>query len=300
MPLRLSKLRGPFFMSKQRKKGRYSDAPGSLPDSGQHVSVGDPIETEKLAFHWSAIKRRIVSLVIIGYLGVLLVGPLSNPVASPYLSGPIAGKVSPVHRALFLGHGYRFFGPDPGPSHLLVYQGERSDKTKFEGVFPDQKEQWPRLLYHRWFMLSETVFAENSNLPSPQQFQNRMDSYEARINECNILGRLNLSRELQAEREIEAEQYEVSRERAKLLGNAISRELMKRHNGSSIKLFIQVRQIPLAEEVASGLKLDDESLLSELLPIGAADEQGFTILSPAEVEISREQLPSDDSAEVSK
>lgn len=229
---------------------------------------------------WSKTKTRMASLVIVGFLFVLIIGPLSNPVASPYLSGPIAAKISPVHRALFLGHGYRFFGPDPGPGHLLIYQGERSDGSRFEGVFPDSSTHWPRLLYHRWFMLSETVFNEHALLLSEFEFEQRAEEYKRQISEYQQAGKLLFAKELILERDLEALQYHESHRRVELLGSAVAKELAERNEASSIKLFLQARQIPLAEEVVSGVRLDDPALLSELLPVGELDSSGYRAVSP--------------------
>lgn len=80
---------------------------------------------------------------------------------------------------MYLSHGYSFFAPNPGPSHLLecelvptsnagdasgaaatsrpVFAGANrvvSPKSSWR-VFPERKSDWPRLLYHRHFMLSE-------------------------------------------------------------------------------------------------------------------------------------------------
>ncbi len=99
---------------------------------------------------------------------------------------------------MYLSHGYAFFAPNPGPSHLLeceikssaivqntenetkrqpasnslrelslVAQPEESFSTKAVRwrVFPDRDGDRPRLLYHRYFMLSEfyhTLFAPAS------------------------------------------------------------------------------------------------------------------------------------------
>ena len=58
----------------------------------------------------------------------------------------------------FLNHGYAFFAPDPGPSHLVRAHLEFDDGRPGKDItFPNLKEQRPRLLYHRHFMLSETL-----------------------------------------------------------------------------------------------------------------------------------------------
>jgi len=76
---------------------------------------------------------------------------------------------------MYLDHGYFFFAPNPGPSHLV---GIRDQSV----VFPDRKEQWPRLLYHRYFMLSE--FYNNSFAPTALDPQDMTDkSFVARWEE---------------------------------------------------------------------------------------------------------------------
>jgi hypothetical protein len=57
---------------------------------------------------------------------------------------------------LYLNHGYHFFAPEPSAGHLIRYQvlDERGG-TVAEGEFPSKKDHWPRLLYHRYFMLAD-------------------------------------------------------------------------------------------------------------------------------------------------
>jgi hypothetical protein len=61
----------------------------------------------------------------------------------------------PYLEATNLNHGYHFFAPEPGPSHLVRYELQLSDGSQVIGTFPDKTEHTPRLLYHRHFMLSE-------------------------------------------------------------------------------------------------------------------------------------------------
>src|SRR4051812_11310706 len=63
--------------------------------------------------------------------------------------------------ALYMNQGHSFFAPDVGPGHLVRYQlYDQSGKEIEHGEFPSRKEHWPRLLYHRYFML-----ADQSELP---------------------------------------------------------------------------------------------------------------------------------------
>lgn len=71
----------------------------------------------------------------------------------------------PYLKILYLDHGYGFFSPDPGPSHLIRYTIEQQDGSEIKGVFPNHgqrpelRRQWPRLRYHRYFMLAEQIVA---------------------------------------------------------------------------------------------------------------------------------------------
>lgn len=63
--------------------------------------------------------------------------------------------------ALYMNQGHSFFAPDVGPGHLIRYQLlDQSGREIEKGEFPSRKEHWPRLLYHRYFML-----ADQSELP---------------------------------------------------------------------------------------------------------------------------------------
>lgn len=86
-------------------------------------------------------------------------GPTGPSPASSVFYRPIRWYAE----AAYLNHGYAFFAPNPGPSHLIrvevpVEQGESVTYT-----YPDLRRQWPRLLYHRHFMLTE--FLHNTFQP---------------------------------------------------------------------------------------------------------------------------------------
>ena len=70
---------------------------------------------------WSLPIRIAVLVLLALYLAIVVLAPLTNPTGAPQLTTPVAQQVSPVHQALYLNHGYRFFAPDPGPSHIMVY-----------------------------------------------------------------------------------------------------------------------------------------------------------------------------------
>lgn len=94
-------------------------------------------------------------------VNVWLVYHLFAIVMAPASVGPSSGleyagwqAASPYLQTLNLNHGYHFFAPDPGGSALVSYVLEYPDGRSETGRFPN-REIFPRLLYHRHFMLSE-------------------------------------------------------------------------------------------------------------------------------------------------
>ena len=210
---------------------------------------------------WGRGKRTIASVAIIGYLLLLILGPLSNPVASQNLTAPIAEFVAPVHRALFMGHGYRFFAPNPGDSHIVKYKITREDGTQIEGTFPDRKSMRPRLLYHRWFMLSETVFSEHAQTPSRSEFQNMNEDKKRRVRLLVAGGKRELAEELENERAADEALYDSTLKRIQSLVKSMGKFLLEEHDGQEIELSVATRTIPFPVEVRQGAKLDDDAFL---------------------------------------
>ncbi len=205
--------------------------------------------------------RRLTSVLILAFLAIVILGPLSNPIASRHLTAPLAAWVSPVHRALFLGHGYRFFAPNPGPSHLVQYKITRADGTQLESVFPDRETIKPRLLYHRWFMLSETVYSEHAQTPSQREFERLNLSRIQQVKALNKGGRLVLARSLETTRKREEEAYQRTLKRIDVLVRSIAQFLLEREGGEEIELTVVTRTLPFPAEVRQGANLDDERFL---------------------------------------
>jgi hypothetical protein len=100
--------------------------------------------------------RRRISALIGLHLAAIVVGPWSIPPASDLVQS-LYVLAGPYLEAMYLNHGYRFFAPDPGPSHLIRYELFDARGRTIRGFFPDRREHQPRLRYHRHFMLSEFV-----------------------------------------------------------------------------------------------------------------------------------------------
>jgi len=111
------------------------------------------------ARHWSAAARLLASLAIIVYLAAVTLPPLAGPPPASELAGRLMQPLRPLVGALYLGHGYRFFAPDPGPGHSIRWKMQLTDGSERSGSIPDRDADRPRLLYHRRFMVAEKIAA---------------------------------------------------------------------------------------------------------------------------------------------
>lgn len=219
-------------------------------------------------FPWSPIKRGIVSLALAAYLFVLFFGPMTNPIATEELTVPIARALRPAHQALFLGHGYRFFAPNPGPSHLVHYKIYDGAEPIAEGTFPDRKQNWPRVIYHRWFMLSETLFEELTQTPDQESFDESQRFLQEQIERFQQAGQGRLAEPLVARRDRFSRMYPLTLKRIDELKQSIAQKLMEQQGGTRIELFVRERGLPSPAQIAIGEKLNDSRRLSEPILIG--------------------------------
>ncbi len=105
------------------------------------------------------VMRRVISLLVILHLLAVFVPPLAFQASGPLGSSPSVQTLSAPVRGygefLYLNRGYAFFAPDAGPSHLIQAAITGADGNRVEQMYPDLNRHWPRLLYHRHFMLAE-------------------------------------------------------------------------------------------------------------------------------------------------
>lgn len=110
--------------------------------------------------------RTVLSAAIVVHLTAVFSAPLNERPSSSILTRTVVGWLRPYLDAAYLNHGYGFFSPDPGSSIIVRYALTMPDGTTKSGVMPDLAEHWPRLLYHRQFML--TSQAHMFGLPSDE------------------------------------------------------------------------------------------------------------------------------------
>ncbi len=99
------------------------------------------------------IVRWAVNIWLLYHLCAIVIAPAAVAPSSELIES--AWDVfQPYLQLLCLNNGYHFFAPEPTESTLLAYKAERADGTVVEGRIPN-RGIFPRLLYHRHFMLTE-------------------------------------------------------------------------------------------------------------------------------------------------
>ena len=122
---------------------------------------------------WSPASRAVASAGLLVYLAAVIAPPLAGPPPASDLAAAILQPLRPLVGAVYLGHGYRFFAPDPGPGHSIRWSVELADGTTRQGVIPDRDADRPRLLYHRRFMISEKIAALVPPADAPEEVRRR-------------------------------------------------------------------------------------------------------------------------------
>jgi len=199
---------------------------------------------ENSTVRWSPAKRGIVSGLLAFHLAAVFLPPFAfQTSSSPGMGSPFAQPlmriVGPYADATYLNHGYAFFAPDPGSSFLLRASIEFDDgRETIHRTLPDLSIDWPRLRYHRHFMLSEHL--NGSFLPAepPPQV---------------------------AENPLELEIWQRRRQIYVARRNAIIHHLRTKHGAARVNLRrVEHRLLDPYEVVQSGLKIDQPDTYIEL------------------------------------
>ena len=155
---------------------------------------------------------------------------VGNGSSSPFADG-LANSIRPYIGLMYLDHGYFFFAPNPGPSHLVKYKVEfADDREPIEGRFPNLQEQQPRLKYHRHFMIAEALYNQYESPiappePSPPALNSEQSERDRRLHADRVEAHKVRLREWQFRRR----QYEEMRK-------SLEEHLMHVHGGSKVTL----------------------------------------------------------------
>jgi hypothetical protein len=175
--------------------------------------------------------RVLISAVLLYHVLAVFVGAWNAVPNDSYFAQAVNRPFDHYIKLADLNHGYRFFAPDPGPSHLFRYTLTMEDGTTKSGHFPNREEHWPRLLYHRYFMLTEQANGRLPGGPPP-------DGQTA----------------------IPPEAYS----QFDSLANSYAAHLLKTNDARRIHWRLVRHLIPLAEQVSEGRSLTDERLYETL------------------------------------
>jgi hypothetical protein len=103
--------------------------------------------------------KLVISAMLVFHLAAVVLPPLAFQTLGSDGPSPLIGTLirpfAGYGQFLHMDRGYAFFAPNPGPSHLIQAAITGPDGAITERIYPDLDDQWPRLLYHRHFMLSE-------------------------------------------------------------------------------------------------------------------------------------------------
>lgn len=129
-----------------------------MPTDPRLPTTSNRSTTWNLSRPWRVIISTLVSL----HIFAMFLSPFHfNTVPPNGRPAPDADAVLPWFlpyiNFMFLNHGYAFFAPDPPAANHMVRGTIRwnDDRPEVTQMFPDRKVHFPRLLYHRHFMLTE-------------------------------------------------------------------------------------------------------------------------------------------------
>ncbi len=162
---------------------------------------------------WPASARCAVSALIFFHLFAVVYTPLTLDRGFDSLLGRLH-VLRDYAAMLYLDNGYRFFAPDPGPTHTLrIELGERELKRSIR--LPDQETTWPRLLYHRWFMLGETI-ANSADVAvvGATQFHDVQNQLSSEINSLMEAGHPSAAQQLKAALDDNQRQFDFQRSKS--------------------------------------------------------------------------------------
>ena len=181
---------------------------------------------------WSRAARALVSVAILVYLAAVVVPPLAGPPPASDLAGLLIQPLRPLVGGLYLGHGYRFFAPDPGPGHSIRWTLTRRDGSTLSGTIPDAAADRPRLLSHRRFMIPEKIAALVPPPDAPEE------------------ARRESKRDWQP------------------LVKGVAGQLLERHQGERVELEMVEHYLPAPDEVIRARAGDTAGMDDVVIPLG--------------------------------
>ncbi len=212
---------------------------------------GPPLAPSATPRRW----RIVISVLVVLHVTAVLIPPFrfasrsSQGEPSP-LAESIYRWLQPYINAAYLDHGYFYFAPNPGPSHLVRYEVDQGEgKEPLTGVFPHIEPdrprivgtQLPRLMYHRHFMLAESLHAHFTPDEPPQD--------------------LPENEEL---RQLMLDDWRRRRETYLTLKRSFEQHLSAVHDGRPVTIVRVEHRQPSPAEFREGIPINDPQLYRDL------------------------------------
>ena len=166
----------------------------------------------------------------------------------------------PYIAAMYLDHGYFFFAPNPGPTHLVDYKVEFDDgRAPITGRFPSLAEHQPRLKYHRHFMISEALHNQyEPPTPPPEPSPPALNAQQT-----------DREKKIQAQRkeahQIAFAEWKHRRQQYEAMTKSIEEHLVKTHGGSKATITrVEHRLLNPFEVSELGMKPGDKETYRNL------------------------------------
>ncbi len=210
-----------------------------MPDARTKNGSQHPAEKKTLP----RLVRVAISVLLIGHLTIVICAPLV--MVTP--RSPLAARIIDWGRwyleAGNVSHGYAFFAPDPGPSHVIEYDLLFADGRKEHGKFPDLDKEQPRQRYHRHFMLSEQL---SSLAPRGRPPESRPVKPGVEV--------------IPAPGEAAGQQWATDNDQFMRYARSYAMHLLKAYGAKQVTLRLFEREIPTPQQVLDGRRLDDPAL----------------------------------------
>jgi hypothetical protein len=132
--------------------------------------------------------RVVISLWIIWHFAGVFLAALSLPPTSDLVVNIAQGHPMQWYLdALYLNQGHSFFAPEVGPGNLIRYElFDQSGRVMEQGELPSRKEHWPRLRYHRHFMLADQAVLVPGNKEYSDYWQRKcLEAYARQLLRIN-------------------------------------------------------------------------------------------------------------------
>ena len=143
--------------------------------------------------------------------------------------------------------------------------------------FPDRQTHQPRLLYHRWFMLAESLFTELDGTPDAKSFAAAQATLRAEVETLRSAGKLKNAKRLTTRIDQLDVEYERTRRRIDGLLRSLATSLLNEQpDAETVELVLFERSIPLPADVVDHVKLDDPRYLSQPMAIGTFSREQTT------------------------